>query len=337
MKPVRLYRIGSDPEFVFTKIQEWQHTVIGADTVITKNKAAALQSFIGVDGHAATAELRPTPAHNVHRHMLDIAAAITAVDDFLKKKPELVPVALPFVGAEPLGGHIHVSFFVDDPGSKYAWEHNYISSWGKLVMVDQNKNASSVVDVATLEIYNKECARGQLPSPSVVLDALNYLIMPFEAWIQPWPMRRKRNAKYGESPNTQIRWMNSKRPDIEKFNNHGYHHYEYRSPSTWLAHPWIAYVYFALTKLVMLNLEAVYTAHVNNHDEGGPVMYFNGNIRNEDCRLSFQHRLEKLEGLKITNDIKDLQKAVDYCGRFRTTWLDPFKGIDMKAWRELIS
>src|SRR5437773_4192687 len=86
-RSIHLYKLGSDPEFVFARIVEWQPHIIPANILITNNKTQGLASFIGCDGHPATAELRPPPAHNVRRHMYDIASALVAIEDFLKKRP----------------------------------------------------------------------------------------------------------------------------------------------------------------------------------------------------------------------------------------------------------
>lgn len=341
MKPIHLYRIGSDPEFVFAKVVEWQHYVIPADSVITKNKAAALQSFIGVDGHAATAEFRPPPAHNVGRHLRDVAAAVDATAEYLKKRQEMMPVALPWVGNEPLGGHIHLSMFIDEPLHKLAWESNYVSAFGKLNAVDPNVPVGNV-DAVKIEEYHKLCAKGEIPSPDTICLALNYLMLPFEAWIQPWAARRKRNSKYGEAISTQIRWMVSKRPNMPVYDKAGYMHVEYRTPSTWLTHPWVAYVYLSLAKLVMLNLPIVYEtaykgAHVGKDTLAERTHIWSANPANDECRKMFRTRFEALApSMKFTNDIRDLAKAVNYCEKNRKLWFDPYRGIDTDAWKELL-
>src|SRR3990167_5365467 len=149
--------IGSDPEFLFATFNEFRAQVIPANTIITVGKPAALNSFIGTDNHAATAEMRPGPAHNIGRHLYDIAYGLHETDKWLasnKRFHNVKIVAQPFVCNEPLGGHIHCSFFVDNP----------------------------LRDMANLELFG---------------DWMGYLLFPYECAIQPWWDRTRRNGLYG--------------------------------------------------------------------------------------------------------------------------------------------
>lgn len=127
MRCIRLYRLGSDPEFVFVN----QGKVVPAPTF---TGTADLHSFIGVDGHNATAELRPKPWFNVKRALLDLAVGIhyahQASQDY---SPTTRLVALPVVLNEVLGGHIHASYFAPDGANEHSsvW---FASVLGKLLI-----------------------------------------------------------------------------------------------------------------------------------------------------------------------------------------------------------
>lgn len=105
MREVRPCRFGSDAEFGLvdtdTRIVPASHYIRGA---------TALNSFVGVDGHNATAEIRPRPSFNIRTHLLDLATAITAVRQQIPSY--ITMIAPPFHKNTTYGGHIHCSFFI---------------------------------------------------------------------------------------------------------------------------------------------------------------------------------------------------------------------------------
>src|SRR3990167_4909187 len=136
--------IGSDAEFLFTNLEEFQTRIVPANTVIMAGKPTALQSFIGTDNHAATAEIRPGPAHNVGRHLYDIAYGLHETDKWLsthKRFNRVKIVAQPFVCDEPLGGHIHCSFFVDNPLQALLLKYNRTIQNRRIIIQNQDDDA----------------------------------------------------------------------------------------------------------------------------------------------------------------------------------------------------
>ena len=340
MKAIRLYRIGSDPEFAFTRLAEWDHQLIPANTVISNNKALALASFIGTDAHAATAELRPPPSHNVRSQVMTMASALQSVDEYLKANEKLHDVrmiASPSVANEPLGGHIHLSFFFEDAKYKKLLDHGWNYN-NKLVGATWNTpGGQQFNDEEGVVNYVKEkVGKVQLPTPFASTAILNYLLMPFEWWVQLWGSRTKRNTKYGMAWDTMVRWNASPQPKLPAFKDWCYLHYEYRVPSTWLCHPWMCYLYFALVKLTAVNWKLVSETMPRNSvnevfDLGGTEP------RNEDARRIFEERFERLRpNLRWTTDTKDIPKALDYVSKYRNQWVDPYRGIMVDAWKEIL-
>src|SRR5712664_1529179 len=208
MKPVKFWRIGSDPELVFTRTEEWKSFVVPANTVISNNRTLTTTTFIGTDGHAATAELRPPPSHNVKRHLYDIASAIDAMHSFLQGKTkfrDLKLMAQPTVGGEPLGGHIHLSFFINEPNTARAINLNrfYDHNAGGLVVYDESLSVPiNGPDSDFLNQYTELATRNQVTTTQDFGKIMAYLGQPLECWVQPWFSRTDRNARYGRGGDT---------------------------------------------------------------------------------------------------------------------------------------
>lgn len=344
--PVHLYRIGSDPEFLFTRIREWTVSAVAANSVLTANRTKSLSTFVGTDGHQATAELRPPPAHNIQRHLLDVALALSETEKYLHSKKHLKDVVLmsaPVVAAETLGGHIHTTMFLEDPCLAIALQHNYIWKNGQLVKYDNNFPAGHINSTAhanAVQEYAASAAAGRSLTPSLFASIMDYLLIPLEKWVQPWNARVTRNRKYGIGEDV-VRCMGSPRPAMARFEKHAYVHYEYRVPSTWLSHPWLAYVYFALAKYTVINLGFIAPLALKY---GGraikPQMDAAGASvpMNESYRQQLMDRLAALNsaGARRCADVRDMEYALKAVGRRREEWFKPLATIDIAAWRSLL-
>lgn len=345
MKSPYLNQIGSDPELLFGEILEWTPFIVSADQIITKNRQKALSAFIGTDGHMATAELRPPPAHNIRRHLYDIAVALITIDDYLKSsktRSSYKMLAQPVARNEALGGHIHVSMFISDPIFCDLLKKNYIYSADNFVPYNRDipTNAITASDVEIMRTFEQQVSRWEVPSPFVFVRVMNYLLRPFECWVQPWVGRTTRNrmrAQDGTYFGTEmdIRWMISERPNRPKFEDWAYVHYEYRGPSTWLINPWLAYAYLALVKLVVLNYNKCANLAVGNitlphQSDARPA--------NEKMREIFMERLARVmvAPYTITNDLTDLGHALHVIETSRSTWWNPANGIFVNDWRNLL-
>src|SRR6266498_3732897 len=141
------YGIGSDPEFLFLHMEGSKKEVMPANYMITANKTIATRAFIGTDGHATTAEMRPNPSHNVGRHLYDIAYGLHETAKWLEKHKRYTKVfmtAQPFVFDEPLGGHIHCSFFLDEPLTKQVQALNRSYHGDRIVAFDPQQPATAL-------------------------------------------------------------------------------------------------------------------------------------------------------------------------------------------------
>ena len=330
------HRFGSDPEFVF--MDTASHAIIPASVLITANKAIGLKSFIGIDGHPATAELRPPPTNNVKHHLYYLAHGIKATNDFLRHSStsETLLVAAPVVLNEALGGHIHVSLFANEPCTLLAQQMNVVYHVGQLRTYDKSKPGDlSSLDanlVSRMQEYVSKAAAGEATTPDLVCKVLNYIVLPAELWLQPRKGCRERMMKYQNSDtdlNYFVRWLHTTPANRSAgFNSWAYMHVEYRTPSTWLVSPWLAYLYLALVKLVMLNWEHFRKASLRS----APL-----DVTPEDNSSTFHAILmDRLHasGLTYTRDLRDLPKAIDICGTNRTRWHNAL--VDVAAWEDLL-
>jgi hypothetical protein len=349
----KLYRIGSDPEFGFAKIADWTPILVPAAEIMMVPKKVALASFIGMDSHTlgghgsiqTTAELRPPPTHNIRQHLYYIAYGLSEVGKYLETRSRLrgvIPFALPILEKECLGGHIHVSGFVPEPETKLMHENmnmtlmnNQFHPWNEN---SQGKGIDSATIAKIQSEYMSKALAGELTTPQLFLRAMNYLMLPLELWIQPWSEREARFETYKgqEGGNYFIRWLHTKRPIMPLYDDWAYLHMEYRTPSTWLLHPWLAYVYFAMAKLSILNWGQIWEAML----DAAPIEFPGGTDNcNSDAYAILKQRLKQLEvgGLKMSNDIKDLWKALGICQQSREAWFaNKSAGIDIEAWRSLL-
>ena len=346
------HRLGSDAEFIFGRISEFKPSPINAQMVVGVNKAITLASFIGTDGHASTAELRPRPAHNVRMHMLDIAAGLVMSADLLKVKKnykDVVLLARPIIAGETMAGHIHVSFFVNEPSTRIAMEHGYIYNiqTQRLESINHNPGTTigsglameSVSLVASLAEYAQKAYEGRILAPHTVASRLAWLLHPLELWLQPWYDRVSRNHSYGLGADI-IRWNSpTQRPMWDRMDTLTYLHYEYRTPSTWLVHPAFAYVYLALAKVTMTNWKLINKLYTAQDEQDVSFMAMAPTPNNAVAGEIFFERLRMAEeaGLRLTRDVQWLKEALSICVQNREAWFaSPTTAVNIAAWRALL-
>lgn len=120
-----LMKVGADPEALIWSRRENQiipaHQFCGGHS--------SLSTWIGTDGHSVTAEFRPSPNKNVLMVVADLALAMGVVEKTLADINErsnlgLELVAQPLFREEPLGGHVHVSYWYP-PSLRTGGEHDF--------------------------------------------------------------------------------------------------------------------------------------------------------------------------------------------------------------------
>jgi hypothetical protein len=328
---------------VFARIKEWQYAVVPANQVITPNKALGLSTFLGVDGHAATAEIRPTPSYNIRRHLYDIAYGLVTTDAYLRRYPkwkDVRMVALPYVGQEALGGHIHATLFVMDPTMWKLQLTNrvYLRDFDiynpQAPTTPANQSITNMC-VKHLEDINAE----RTVTPDLFGRVLNYLLAPFERWIQPWHSRIRRNHNYGtETGGDLIRYSYLPRPErMPKFNDWAYLHFEYRLPSTWLANPWLAYAYLGLAKFSLLNWDTIVPL-IRGRDTSTDVRAASSEPDNGRFWQIFIDRWREIRGKRMLEsaDLHELDTVFDFLRDSREQIFAPYAGIQIDAWRKLL-
>jgi hypothetical protein len=350
-----LYRMGSDPEFLFVKPADFDYTITPACSILGKDKAKTAASFIGCDNRPVIAEIRPTPSRNLKRHMYDLAYALHTAQQYVAQKHmghELL--AIPHLHNETLGGHIHVSGFLADPTwvqiAKYGWTIRADSG-----LVPSPSTASESMQREIVHAIND----GRLLTPYTWAQIMNWLLEPFEFWVMPWVQRENRNHHYGGPMSPDVIRLGVStapfaRPDAV------YVHWEYRLPSTWLIHPHLAYAYLGLAKLVMLNFRVVAemwkvgpkikkVKHLGTdpsiepsplNEDGGGLYNFHP-IRPAENEQSFRVLTERLRTLReerliVTPDIEAVFRLIEACERHRENWFARVQPINVEEWRRLL-
>ena len=323
-----LYRIGSDAEWVFAIPDDdgWDQDLQPACKVFQIDRADGLTSFIGVDGHATTAELRPPPTHNVGLHLYHIAYGLQRAREFAhKRQPHVQLYASPNALGEPLGGHLHVSFVFRDPQFHKVFNEGSLIAFGNRPWaLNPNRPTGSLVAREYLDIILSDPAHQEF-----TLDAfrglLEFLLWPWECGIQPWSSRKLRHHVYGEGE--IFRPGGSERPPTLP-ETWSYAHVEYRTPSTWLKHPMLAYSYLGLMKLALLNWRILWV-HRNE-----PRINFS---RRSVAEERFKARWNALKRqLRFTPDLQNLDETLSALWQTRTTRLDPRQPIAYDAWDRLL-
>jgi hypothetical protein len=346
----KLHRIGSDPEVLFVREVDDQFVIMPAFEVISRDKKKTTSSFIGTDSRPVLAEIRPTPARNLKRHLHELAYALTTTTEFLQNSHRWRGTSLlayPHLLGEHVGGHIHVSMWLDDP--------LYLKLKARELTVGQPH-------VSVTARHGGEATRSRDLDPEVQ-HAINnnevigpgswglimgYLLEPFEKWIQPWVPRERRNTHYGSTAHDLVRLGTSKPPFASPW---AYVHWEYRLPSTWLHHPWLAYAYLGLAKLTALNMARVCALATplpkptpppddSNDDPADPPTTFTVlNVGEPEAfRAQFEMRYRQLMAGRVcvSRDLFNLERAIENCGARRREWFMIPRPLDIDAWRRLL-
>lgn len=346
----QLYRMGSDPEALFVKAVDFDWVITPAYDIIGKDKKKTTSSFIGTDSRPVIAEIRPNPARNLKRHLYELAHAVVTIQDYLDSTPKwkgTKMLAYPHLHGENLGGHIHASMFVDDPlykklkqrGFTLGVDGNYLASLGGGEARNRELEAEIISRMNTNSIV----------TPQMWGGAMGYLLTPFEKWIQPWVARETRNTHYGlHGGRDTVRLGTSHTPYSHK---NAYVHWEYRLPSTWLQHPWLAYGYLGLAKLSLLNMTRVFGLYLDEYrpkKPKGPVP----DMSLLDAPTNFtvvptgdpaaagetlRQNLARLSlGARVSKDLASLGTVLEQCNRRRGEWFSRPTPIDVEAWRKLL-
>ena len=343
-----LYRLGSDPEFLYVRKADLDYIITPANTILGKDKNKTTKSFIGTDSRPVIAEIRPSPCRNLKRHMYDLAYALHTSQQYIDEKHSgLEMFAQPYLSNETLGGHIHMSGFIACP------TYRKLASLGYTINKENNFHPLGGEQLTVTPSLQTEVINGlntqQILSPYTWGQVINFMMKPFEFWIQPWVQRERRNQHYGgPSSNDNVRLGPSKAP---WHSDHGaYIHWEYRMPSTWLQHPWLAYAYLGLFKWTVLNLrqvsEAYFDSNPGNKHEDQPMQpdpdFHNFHpIRGAENEKNYRQLRDRIQLMQnrnniLTPDITDLFKVIEQCGEMREAWFAQSKVIDVAAWRRLL-
>jgi hypothetical protein len=206
-----LMKVGADPEALF--YSQSQKIVVPAHQFC--GGRSAMSSWIGTDGHSATAEFRPVPSRNVLMVVADLALAMGEVEKALvdlnsRSKLNVAMVAQPYFKNEPLGGHIHLSYWASKDlfaGSRMNPDnHDYGKVYAQLLHF-----ASPLMERIRLGGTHRS-------------DGYSYR-------AQPSP----RNATH--PPHVGMAAMRI----------------EFRHPGTWLASPVLAFACLGMAKLALMN------------------------------------------------------------------------------------
>ena len=350
----KLYRMGSDPEALFVKPVDFDFIITPAYAIMGQDKKKTTSSFIGTDNRPVIAEIRPNPSRNLKRHLYEIAYAVCSMQDYLDNSPKwngLKLIAYPHLLNENLGGHIHASMFLNDPLYLKAETDGYTLGASGSILAQipgrepggRNRDLESEVHSA-LNSY-------AVYTPYYWGQTMNHLLGPFERWVQPWVAREARNAHYGSETGMDVVRLGTSKPPFVK-HGYAYVHWEYRLPSTWLQHPWLAYAYLGLAKLTLLNMERVATVWARDYPFGKKGVQPTGeaplSAPTQFTVLSpgdpykagtlLKQRLAELDTpkLRVSRDLAHLKTAVENCATSRGRWFAKPQPIDIDAWRKML-
>lgn len=362
---IKLYRIGSDPEALFVRPVDFDWIITPAFDIIGRDKKKTTNSFIGTDNRPVIAEIRPNPSRNLKRHLYEIAYALTTTNDYLDSSEKWKGnklMAYPHILGENLGGHIHASMFLNDPLYCKLKTVGLTVGAGGHTLAGYNGNNDGHTG------WNRDAEDEVLTAirdwkiitPYLWGLAMGFLLTPFEKWVQPWVAREARNAHYGsEASLDAVRLGTSKSPfDLPKM---AYVHWEYRLPSTWLQHPWLAYAYLGLAKLTLLNMGHVFRLGLGAKPKmkppkngggfgaglAGPAGLGGGDMPTQftilqhgdprEAGVAFRRNLSQvLPGAHISRDLANLINVVDKCAIERERWFHKPTPIDVESWRRLL-
>lgn len=349
-----LNRVGSDPEFLFVRRADLDFIITPACDILGKDKAKTTSSFIGTDNRPVLAELRPTPSHNLKRHLYDIAYALDVSQKYVdEKRAGHLLFATPVLHHETLGGHIHISGYIDDPIYLALGEKGYTvghqGQFQEMPGEEQKGISQSRLEELSHAIMQQECV-----TPFEWGKMMGFLMDPFEEWVQPWTQREQRNQHYGAEggPGDLVRLGTSKGLKREGL---AYVHWEYRLPSTWLVHPYLAAAYLALAKFTMINWKRVVPLAKAVVQPKKKKAYIEGGLAapSPDGLYNFkpmkaadnngQYKLfhERLQAVMqtrplITPDISNLAFLLGQCEQRREQWFGRTQPVMVDEWRKLL-
>ena len=206
----------------------------------------------------------------------------------------------------------------------------------RIVAFDPTRTVPALTPAQTerLATFAQRRYNGELFNVGHFATFMDFLIWPYECAVQPWWDRARRNGRYGGTGGhgDRVRQQVST-PNGNKANKYAYLHYEYRVPSTWLCHPWLAYAYLGLAKLSMLNAKLISEARaepLRKHPDGTSA--------NADYRKIFMNRFTGLvKSGRWTSDIRGLIDVIPKTFDQRAAWFEnPGQPIDVDAWRRLL-
>lgn len=327
---LHLHRVGADPEMLVGRANEdFEFQTQNANRTLFGGAGAQASAFIGLDGHQFTAELRPPPARNINLLLYHIAQGLLTTQEFLDlRRPGHVLLARPKINEETMGGHIHLSFYPETPPIQHEIAVNYgCYVRGGIVIQGGNPLSREVINTIRERVREK----AGLLDLEVFARKLDWLMLPLEYWAQPWFSRRSRNVNYGAPGDIRVtmhpigKWppmggMDKKYP---------YTHVEYRTPSTWLVHPRLAYLYLSLAKVAVLNYDSIPASPVNwNARHETP-----GNDRFRDMLL------EHWRGRtwRQSADTRAIDQNLLWLSENRAGLWRPNVGVDIEAWRGLFN
>lgn len=248
---LQLDRLGSDPEFVF--VDPTSGNIHPADRLVGTDRNLRLAAWVGTDGHAATAEIRPGPAHNVLWHLYKVADAMAQTKGHLVAEGlNYQAVAQPLYNHETMGGHIHISAWYNGPlTTRMVNEYKLVRCEGKLVAFGTNPTD---YDQTLAKLYTAAVNRGDEIDLSEIVAKVHYLVGPLEHAV----FGSAREQRWHNNPQVRDLWRipeNYHPPFIDS--RRAYLRIEYRYPSTFLHSPLLAYCYFGLAKLALLNFDLI--------------------------------------------------------------------------------
>lgn len=314
---VEFHKIGSDPEFLFARGADWVYAWQNAQNIIRADRAAAMRSWIGTDGHASTAEIRPLPSENVWLHLMNIAAALDKIGEVIGGLPQTVLIAQPYLNGENMGGHIHLGLWVEDGVSEYVLPLQILSG-GRMVstgMLPTEPGQARAFEKHLLAYMEAKTAF----TADLFGRKMNYLLDVFDAAVQNSALRAERSFADDVRPSAGVVPSEKRRA--------AYVHLEYRRPCTWLAHPTLALAYLSLAKFTVLNWELISPA--KPQPTGNPA----------DAAKLFWERYGRLakKDLTVTPDLLSLEPLLAKVIAERERWARPPVLVDIQAWRELLT
>jgi len=190
--------------------------------------------------------------------------------------------------------------------------------------------------VSLIARYVEEAEAGRLLTPRVFAQGMSFFLDPLEWWLQPWHSRIRRNRHYGTG-NDIVRWQQDGLNPLTrpKLADYAWMHFEYRTPSTWLVHPSLAYTYLALAKTTMVNWQLIQELQVKLPDS---VRSMTPEPQNASAATVFLERWNYFKSHKgrITRDALYLDRAIQTCANSRDDWFSTHGKVRVEAWRGLL-